>query len=84
MIAEQLNRSESALKQSFSEYFGQGIIHYYNAMKLTEAKRLIRDGRYNVSQISDMLAFDNPQYFSKCFKRFTGRTPTEYRMSIIK
>ena len=83
-IAERLGRSESAVKQSFSEYFGQGIIHYYNSMKIAEAKRLIREGRYNISQISDLLAFDNPQYFSKCFKKFTGRTPTEYGRSIIK
>ena len=83
-IAERLGRSESAVKQSFSEYFGQGIIHYYNSMKIAEAKRLIREGRYNISQISDLLSFDNPQYFSKCFKRFTGRTPTEYAQSIIK
>jgi len=83
-IAERLGRSESAVKQSFSEHFGQGVIHYYNALKITEAKRLIREGRYNVSQISDILAFDNPQYFSKCFKKFTGRTPTEYKVSIVK
>lgn len=83
-ISARLGRSESAVKQSFSEYFGQGIIHYYNSLKMTEAKRLIREGRYNVAQISDLLAFDNPQYFSKCFKKFTGRTPTEYRRSIIK
>ena len=83
-IAERLGRSESAVKQSFSEYFGQGIIHYYNSMKIAEAKRFIREGRYNISQISDLLAFDNPQYFSKCFKKFTGRTPTEYGRSIIK
>lgn len=83
-VAERLGKSESAVKQSFSEYFGQGIIHYYNSMKIAEAKRLIREGRYNVSQISDLLSFDNPQYFSKCFKKFTGRTPTEYGRSIIK
>ena len=83
-IAERLGKSESAVKQNFSEYFGQGIIHYYNSMKIAEAKRLIREGRYNISQISDLLSFDNPQYFSKCFKKFTGRTPTEYGRSIIK
>ena len=83
-IAEKLGRSESAVKQSFSEHFGQGIIHYYNSLKITEAKRIIREGRYNFSQISDMLSFDNPQYFAKCFKKFTGMTPSEYRGSILK
>lgn len=83
-VAERLGRSESAVKQDFSEHFGQGVIHYYNALKIAEAKRLIREGRYNISQISDLLGFTDAQYFSKCFKKLTGRTPTEYGRSIIK
>ena len=83
-IAAMLGRSESAVKQSFSQHFKQGIIHYYNSLKITEAKRLIREGRYNFTEISDMLSFESPQYFSKCFSKFTGRTPSEYRASIVK
>ena len=83
-IAAMLGRSESAVKQSFSQHFKQGIIHYYNSLKITEAKRLIREGRYNFTEISDMLSFESPQYFSKCFRKFTGRTPSEYRASIVK
>ena len=83
-IAAMLGRSESAVKQSFSQHFKQGIIHYYNSLKITEAKRLIREGRYNFTEISDMLSFESPQYFSKCFRKFIGRTPSEYRASIVK
>ena len=83
-IAARLGRSESAVKQLFAQHFKQGIIHYYNSLKITEAKKLIREGKYNFTEISDMLCFDSPQYFSKSFKKFTGRTPSEYRASIIK
>ena len=83
-ISAKLGRSESAVKQLFAQHFKQGIIHYYNSLKISEAKKLIREGRYNITEISDMLAFESPQYFSKCFKKFTGRTPSEYRVSIIK
>ncbi len=81
-IAKKLSKSESAVKKMFSEY--HGIIKYYNSLKIKEAKRLIREERYNISQIADMLMFDNPQYFSKCFKQFTKMTPTEYKNSILK
>ena len=81
-IAKKLSKSESAVKKLFSEY--HGIIKYYNSLKIKEAKRLIREERYNISQIADMLMFDNPQYFSKCFKQFTKMTPTEYKNSILK
>ena len=83
-IASRLGRSASSVKQMFSSHFNQGVIHYYNGLKIAEAKRLIREGSCNFTEISDLLAFENPQYFSKCFKKITGRTPSEYRASILK
>ena len=83
-LARQLDMSESSLKQLFARYRSGGIIHYYNLLKLKEARRLIREGQYNMAQISDMLHFDSPQYFSKCFKAVTNMTPSEYKASIMK
>lgn len=83
-IAARLGRSESSLKQLFAQHFKRGLIHYYNSLKIDEAKRLIREGGYNFTEISDMLCFESSQYFSKCFKRYTKKTPSEYRASIIK
>lgn len=81
-VATALGKSESTVKQLFSTYQKGGIIKYYNSLKIKEARKLIREGNYNIMQISDMLCFDNPQYFSKCFKAFTNMTPSEYRASI--
>ena len=81
-IAEHLGRSESGVKQMFARHFGEGIIHYFNRMKVGEAKRLIREGRGNFSELSDLLSFESPQYFSKCFKKYTGMTPSQYKDSI--
>ena len=82
-ISNALGKSESTVKKLFSEYKPHGIIKYYNKRKIEEAKRLIREDKYNFTQIADMLCFDNPQYFSKCFKHFTNMTPSEYKISII-
>ena len=82
-VAKKLGKSESTVKQIFAGYRKDGIIHYYNELKIKEAKKLIRQGRYNISQISDLLCFDSPQYFSKCFKQFTKMTPREYKASIL-
>ena len=83
-VARHVGKSESAVKQLFSLYRESGIIKYYNALKIKEARRLIREGKYNMTQISDLLHFDNPQYFSKCFKSYTHMTPREYKASIVK
>ena len=83
-LAKHLDKSESTVKQLFAQYRDGGIIRYYNALKIKEARRLIREGNYNITQISDMLQFDNPQYFSKCFKSVTNMTPSEYKASILR
>lgn len=83
-VAKAVGKSESTVKQLFSQYRKDGMMRYYNELKIAESKRLIREGHYNITQISDLLCFDNPQYFSKCFKRFTRMTPGEYKRSIIK
>lgn len=83
-IAAHLGKSESTVKALFSRYRSEGIMHYYNSLKIKEARRLIREGKYNFSQIADLLHFDNPQYFSKCFKRCTKMTPREYKASIVR
>lgn len=83
-IARRVGKSESTVKQLFLQYRPNGIINYYNSLKIGEAKKLIREEGHNMAQISDMLGFDNPQYFSKCFKKFTKMTPGEYKKSIIK
>ena len=82
-IADAVGRSESAVKKLFALYIPNVIINYYNLRKIEEAKRLIREGKYNFTQISYMLNFDTPQYFSKCFKHFTNMTPSEYKASIF-
>lgn len=83
-VAAAVGKSPSAVKKLFSHHMSDGIISYYNKLKIKEAKRLIREGTYNFSQIADMLHFDTSQYFTKCFKDATKMTPSEYKRSILK
>ncbi len=83
-VAQAVGKSQSTVKKQFSHFYREGIIKYYNNLKIKEAKKLIREGKRNMTEISDLLCFDNPQYFSKCFKLYTNKTPSEYKASIIK
>ena len=83
-VAKAVGKSESTVKQLFSRYRKDGMIRYYNSLKIKEARRLIREGKSNMTQIADLLGFDNPQYFSKCFKAYMKMTPTEYKASILQ
>lgn len=46
--------------------------------RLTEAKTLLKTGKYNVSEVADVLNYLNIEEFSRFIKRKTGKTPTHY------
>ncbi len=77
-----LGYSKSYLSRLFSEQTGETIANYSVHTKIDRAKQLIREDRLNFAQISDKLSFDNPQYFSRVFKRITGMSPTEFKRSL--
>ena len=83
-IARAVGKSESTVKALFRRFHPGGIMHYYNGLKIREAKRLIRENRHTLSQIAELLCYDSAQYFSKCFHDATHMSPSEYRQSIIK
>lgn len=77
-----LGYSKSYLSKLFHEQTGETIANFAILQKIKRAKQLIRDGNLNFTQISDKLSFDNPQYFSRVFKRVTGMTPSEFKSSL--
>lgn len=83
-ICNQLNYSRTYLSKIFKNASGYTILEYILKHKIREAKKLIREEKYNFTQISDLLAFDNPHYFSRVFKKITNMTPTNYKNSVKK
>ena len=74
--------SRSRLQKLFRDSEGTGVIEYYSALKISEAKSMIRSGQMNFTQISEYLGYSSIHYFSRQFKRSTGMTPSEYVSSI--
>ena len=71
--------SKSFLSRLFREHTGQSLAAYSRMRKIERAKELIRQGNLNFAQISAKLSFEDPQYFSRVFKKECGMTPTEYK-----
>lgn len=80
-IVKYANLSPTTLKTIFKKETGMGIIKYYNILKTEQAKTLIREGRYNFTEISIKLGYDSVHYFSRQFKNLTGMSPREYAKS---
>lgn len=76
------NTSATGLKNMFRKHIGIGVMAYVRKMKIERAKTLIREESYNMTQISEMLGYSEPDKFSRQFKAVSGMTPTEYARSV--
>lgn len=83
-LANAMNFSKSFVSRHFKRICGCSLTDYFQIMKINEAKNLIRVGGRNFFEISELLCFSNPHYFSSVFKKVTGMTPTEYKRSCMK
>ncbi len=81
-ICTRLNFSRTYLSAHFKRHCGCTITEYLTHLKMEQAKQLLRQEQYNISQISDLLCYDNPHYFARVFKNSTGMSPSQYKQSV--
>ena len=74
--------SRSQLLRTFKSNIGCRVIEYWNDLKLERAKTMIREEKYNFTEISNILGYNSIHYFSRHFKRSTKMTPTQYSRSV--
>lgn len=63
----------------FSREYGISPINYLISRRIIESKVLLADTDHSLSQISHMLGFSSPSYFSQSFRRLEEVSPIEYR-----
>ena len=66
----------------FREVGNTGVMALFSKMKIDTAKRMIREGQLNLTQIADKLEFSSIHYFSRQFKKECKMSPSEYSSSI--
>ncbi|MGN0416076.1 MAG: helix-turn-helix domain-containing protein [Agathobacter sp.] len=63
----------------FTEAYGTTIRAYVNALRVTKAKQLLRFSDMRMEEIGCEVGFEDPNYFSRMFKKVEGMSPSEYR-----
>lgn len=63
---------------------GLAPIEFIRELRIKRAAQLLRIGDYNVSQITYMIGMSDSRYFSKCFKKVYGMTPSEYKRALTE
>lgn len=73
--------SVTYVKRVYRTRYGCSIMADFHRMKMERAESLLA-ADLPVGVVALRLGFEDPCYFSKCFKRHTGRTPTAYRAGL--
>ncbi len=74
---------KSKLCKLFSDHLGMSPMEYYGALRIKEAKRLLRCEDLTVGKVADMLGYSSIHNFSRAFKLATGFSPSEYRQKSV-
>ncbi len=82
-ICTHCSMSRSLIQKLFKDDTGWSVMEYFYRLKIEEAKRLIRNGTNNFTQIADHLGYSTIHYFSRQFKKIVGMSPSEYSKSIL-
>ncbi len=78
-ICREINYNKSYIFRTFKKDTGSTVMNYFTRLKIEKSKQLLRESKLNISQISEKLSFDTPNYFSKTFKKITGYSPLQYK-----
>ena len=79
--ADSLNITTTYLSRTVKEMSGQTVNAYLNTFLYNEICKLLRSSSYNMSEISEMLFFNDQSALTNFFKARSGMTPVAYRRS---
>lgn len=83
-FANKMLLSRSIFYRKLKSIVGIPPVDFIREIRVKRAAQLIESGVYNFSQIAYMTGFSDPKYFSRCFKKHMGVTPSEYKSSVDK
>lgn len=78
-VGAALDVNPEYLSTQFRQVTGMNFREYLNRVRIEEARRLIVNTNYTLLEIAIACGFRDQSYFTKIFKKFTGKTPRQYR-----
>lgn len=78
-MAREVGISPYYLSKLFKETEGIGYIEYTTKLRMDYAKEQLSATDRSIKEICRDAGYQDPNYFSRIFKKWTGMTPTEYR-----
>lgn len=80
-ICNYLHISQAYFSYIFKKDTKTTFVSYLTQIRMTKAKELLRNTNMKTFVIAEKVGFSEPNYFSYCFKKNLGKSPSEYRNS---
>ncbi|WP_078393634.1 helix-turn-helix domain-containing protein [Shouchella patagoniensis] len=78
-VADHVRLSANYFSNTFKKTMGLPFVKYLAKIRVERAKPLLHDLDYTVYQVASEVGYTDSRYFSRVFKSFEGKTPSEYR-----
>ena len=78
-VAESLAISEGHLSHLFRKETDFTFLSYLTQCRMRAAKKLLKDHRYKIYEVAEMVGYKDITYFSVTFKKLIGVSPSEYQ-----
>lgn len=83
-VASEVALSHYYFSHIFKDELKITFIEYLTKIRMEAAAKMLKNRNLNVNQIAYAVGYQDPNYFSKVFKRYMKTSPIEYRSSILK
>ncbi len=77
-LAQSISISRSGFHKKLKGISGLTPNDYIKLIRLKKAAELLKEGQLRVNEICDMVGFNSPSYFSKCFQEQFGMLPSDF------
>ena len=78
-ISEKMHVSQTQLKNSFRNYYGESVYKYIRSRKMKLAADQLAEGQFSVMEIAGMFGYENCSKFAAAFRGEYGVSPSTYR-----
>lgn len=78
-VADALHVSATYLSIVLKRVTGYNFSAYLLHIRMNKAKELLQEDRLRLQDIAETVGYSSSQYFSVCFKKYTGMTPSQFR-----
>ena len=80
-VASVVSMNANYLSENFKQVTGTNFVEYVARTRFATACDLLRNPRLRISEIAFAAGFQSLSQFNRVFKRFSGKSPTQYRAS---